>query len=70
MEVFQNSMLPILAFFPMLGAVVGYGIGRSNKKARDIWAWILAALTFAGSLTLIGKESVYSLLRTGHQLCG
>lgn len=61
MEVFQNSMLPILAFFPMLGAVVGYGIGRSNKKARDIWAWILAALTFAGSLTLIGKESVYSL---------
>lgn len=61
MEVFQNSMLPILTFFPMLGAVVGYGIGRRNKKARDLWAWILAALVFAGSLTLIGKKSAYAI---------
>ena len=34
MEVFQNSMLPILAFFPMLGAVVGYGIGRNLNGSK------------------------------------
>ncbi|MBR4015537.1 MAG: sodium:proton antiporter [Anaerotignum sp.] len=57
----NNFILPFLVFFPFIGAVVGYGIGRSNKGARDIWAWIVSAAVFAGSLMLIGKESAYTL---------
>lgn len=57
----NNFILPFLVFFPFIGAVVGYGIGRSNKGARDIWAWIVSAAVFAGSLMLIGKKSVFVL---------
>lgn len=61
MEVFQNSMLPILAFFPMLGAVISYLIGLKNKDMRDIWTWVVAGLEFVGALTLIGKNSAFQL---------
>lgn len=56
-----SMVLPFLVFFPFLGAVVGYIIGRANKNARDAWAWLLAAVIFAASLLLIGKETVYTL---------
>ena len=62
METMTTSIiLPFLVFFPFLGAVISYIIGRSNKGARDIWCWILSAVIFIASLTLIGKETVYSL---------
>ena len=42
METMTTSIiLPFLVFFPFLGAVISYIIGRSNKGARDIWCWIL-----------------------------
>lgn len=67
METMTTSIiLPFLVFFPFLGAVISYIIGRSNKGARDIWCWILSAVIFIASLTLIGKETVYSL----HGFCG
>ena len=54
MEAMTTSMiLPFLVFFPFLGAVIGYIIGRSSKNARDIWCWILSAVIFLVSLTLI-----------------
>lgn len=56
-----SIVLPFLVFFPFLGAVVSYLIGRSNKGARDLWGWILSAVVFLASLTLIGKETVYEL---------
>ncbi len=56
-----SFVLPFLVFFPFLGAVVGYAIGRANKKARDVWAWALSAVIFAASLLLIGKETVYEI---------
>lgn len=44
METMTTSIiLPFLVFFPFLGAVISYIIGRSNKGARDIWCWILSA---------------------------
>ena len=56
METMTTSIiLPFLVFFPFLGAVISYIIGRSNKGARDIWCWILSAVIFIASLTLIGK---------------
>ena len=62
METMTTSIIfPFLVFFPFLGAVISYIIGRSNKGARDIWCWILSAVIFIASLTLIGKETVYSL---------
>ena len=37
METMTTSIiLPFLVFFPFLGAVISYIIGRSNKGARDI----------------------------------
>ena len=41
METMTTSIiLPFLVFFPFLGAVISYIIGRSNKGARDIWCWM------------------------------
>ena len=60
-SVVTSVVLPFLVFFPFLGAVVGYVIGKSNKGARDLWAWALSAIVFAASLMLIGKETVYEI---------
>ena len=51
-----SILLPFLVFFPFLGAMIGYGIGRSNKNARDLWSWLVSAVVFAASLLLIGKK--------------
>ncbi len=59
--VVTSMVLPFLVFFPFLGAVIGYLIGRSSKGARDIWAWILAAVVFVASLLLIGKETIFEI---------
>lgn len=56
-----SIVVPFLVFFPFLGAVVSYIIGRSNEKARDIWACILSAVVFAASLTIIGKDVAYEI---------
>ncbi|MGM9916115.1 complex I subunit 5 family protein [Anaerotignum sp.] len=56
-----SIVLPFLVFFPFLGAVVSYLIGRSNKGARDLWTWILSAVVFVASLMLVGKETVYEI---------
>ena len=60
-SVVTSAVLPFLVFFPFLGAVVGYVIGRGNKGARDIWAWLLSAVVFGASLLLIGKETVFEI---------
>lgn len=43
----ENFMLPVLMFFPMAGAFIGYLIGRKNKTARDYTANIIVVLEFA-----------------------
>lgn len=56
-----SAVLPFLVFFPFLGAVIGYGIGRRSRAARDMWAWLVAAVVFAASLLLIGKETKFTV---------
>lgn len=56
-----SMILPFLVFFPFLGAVVSFLLGRSSEKARDLWTWVLSAVVFAASLGLIGKETVYTM---------
>lgn len=60
-EVVTSMVLPFLVFFPFLGAIVGYLIGRRSKGARDIWAWLLSAVIFAASLLLIGRKTAFSI---------
>ena len=36
-----------MVIFPMISAVIGYIIGRKNKKARDIFACAVTAVEFA-----------------------
>ncbi|MCI8513887.1 MAG: NADH dehydrogenase [Lachnospiraceae bacterium] len=33
-----NILLPVLVFWPIAGALIGYGIGRKRKAARDYFA--------------------------------
>ena len=40
----STVLLPILAFWPMLGALIGYCIGRRSKIARDRFAQSVMAL--------------------------
>ena len=62
----HSIILPFLVFFPMLGGIIGYIIGRKNKNARDYWAMLVTLLTFGASLLLIGKEEAFH--ETG--ICG
>lgn len=55
----HSIILPFLVFFPMLGGIIGYIIGRKNKNARDYWAMLVTLLTCGASLLLIGKEEVF-----------
>ena len=45
-----NFMLVFLVFFPMIGAVVTYLIGRKNKAVRDYAADVVVVLEFAAML--------------------
>ena len=62
----HSIILPFLVFFPMLGGIIWYIIGRKNKNARDYWAMLVTLLTFGASLLLIGKEEAFH--ETG--ICG
>lgn len=42
-----NYMLPCLVFFPMIGALAAYYVGRKNKTARDYMANAIVILEFA-----------------------
>ena len=66
MDINNSIILPFLVFFPMLGGIIGYIIGRKNKNARDYWAMLVTLLTFGASLLLIGKEEAFH--ETG--ICG
>ena len=66
MGINNSIILPFLVFFPMLGGIIGYIIGRKNKNARDYWAMLVTLLTFGSSLLLIGKEEAFH--ETG--ICG
>lgn len=66
MDINNSIILPFLVFFPMLGSIIGYIIGRKNKNARDYWAMLVTLLTFGASLLLIGKEEAFH--ETG--ICG
>lgn len=57
----QNIVLPLLVFFPMIGGLVGYFIGRKNKEARNNWACIVTLLVLAGAVFLLGKETYFNL---------
>ncbi len=45
-----NGMLVFLVFFPMVGALVTYLVGRKNKTARDYAADAVTAVEFAAML--------------------
>ncbi len=62
----QNLILPLLVFFPMVAATIGYLIGRKNKGIRDIWACIATFLIMVGTFLLVGKHASYAL----PDLCG
>ncbi|WMI80205.1 complex I subunit 5 family protein [Anaerotignum sp. MB30-C6] len=57
----RNIILPLLVFFPMVAAVLGYMIGRKNKEARSNWACLVTFLTLVGATLLLGTHASYSL---------
>lgn len=50
-----------MVIFPMISAVIGYIIGRKNKKARDIFACAVTAVEFAMALFMCSKNIVFNL---------
>ncbi len=57
----MNFLLPFLVFFPMAGGVIGYMIGRKNKKARDYFACVVTGVILIASLALYNKNTVFSI---------
>ncbi|NLK36730.1 MAG: NADH dehydrogenase [Epulopiscium sp.] len=54
-------MLPFLVFFPMVGGIVGYWLGRNNKKARNLFASAVTAIVLLGCIMLYGKEAYFMI---------
>lgn len=50
-----------MVIFPMISAVIGYIIGRKNKKARDIFACAVTAVEFAMAVFMCSKNIVFNL---------
>ena len=57
----MNLMLPFLVFFPMVGGIVGYWLGRNNKKARNLFASAVTAIVLLGCIMLYGKEAYFMI---------
>ncbi|MBM6828325.1 NADH dehydrogenase [Anaerotignum lactatifermentans] len=53
-------MLPFLVFFPMIGGLIGYIIGRRNQGARDFWAMAVTLVVCIGAFLLMGREEGYA----------
>ena len=66
-----NILVPVLIFFPMVGALISYLIGLKSKKGRDITAVAVSIIEFALTLftvinagaviTDMAKESDYAV---------
>lgn len=65
-EVTNSVLLPFFVFFPMIGGLIGYIIGRRNKKARDFWAIAVTLAVCIGTFLLIGRDGGY----TAVGICG
>lgn len=48
-----NLVLLFLVFFPIIGGFISYLIGRFNKKARDYFAVLVAAIEFVFIISLM-----------------
>ena len=57
----MSILLPFLVFFPMLGGLVGYALGRKNKGLRDNWACVVTFLVLAGAVALFQKDLVFAI---------
>ena len=62
----QSILLPLLVFFPMAAAVIGYFLGKNSKEARNAWACGVTFLVAIGTLALVGKHTGFAL----PQFCG
>ncbi|WP_352401073.1 complex I subunit 5 family protein [Anaerotignum sp.] len=56
-----SIILPLLVFFPMVAAALGYVIGRKNKNARSLWANFATCLVFIGAILLYGKHASFEI---------
>jgi formate hydrogenlyase subunit 3/multisubunit Na+/H+ antiporter MnhD subunit len=55
----MNKMLPFLVFFPMVGGIISYCIGKSNKQLRNLFASAVTAIVLAGCFMAFGKEAYF-----------
>ncbi|KXL53320.1 hydrogenase-4 component B [Anaerotignum neopropionicum] len=54
-------ILPLLVFFPMVGAILVYLIGRKNKEARNNLACVVTFLVLLGAVLLFGKHASFTI---------
>lgn len=57
METISKFVIPFLIFFPMLGGLIGYIIGKKNKKARDFFAVLVTLLVLGAALLLMRGDA-------------
>ena len=48
-----NLYLPFIIFFPMVGALICYLVGKKSKKLRDILANVITIGEFAATVSFI-----------------
>jgi len=57
----DQYILPFLVFFPMVGGLISYLIGRKNKEARNFFAMAVTGIIFVGTLFLYDKNASFTL---------
>ena len=66
----MNSLIYLLIFLPMVGALLSYLIGRRSKPGRDLFVRIVLAAEFVLSLVLLVLGSHGGLLVSMPGVCG
>lgn len=69
----MSNMLGFVVFFPMFSAVIGYLIGKKNKKGRDYFAYTATGvefLVFLALLFLMHERGGQTVMLNISEICG
>lgn len=57
----NNTLLPLMIFTPMIGAVISFFVGKFSAKVRENFACVVIFATFVMSILVLDKDYTFSI---------